>query len=179
MRFLSPENHNSVFLDAGFKDIRTYHYWDAAKRGLDLQGLLDDMEVRKPGVGRAERGPVPGRASLLKALLVPRAARSPPALWVLSLVSASDRNPLSHQKAPEFSIFILHACAHNPTGTDPTPDQWKQIAAVMKVRAPGGATAVPRGRVALEPAGGLASKSGLWGTARDVAGAGRVPWGRR
>ncbi|NXJ79016.1 AATC protein, partial [Trogon melanurus] len=77
----SWENHNSVFVDAGFKDIRTYHYWDAAKRGLDLQGLLDDME-----------------------------------------------------KAPEFSIFILHACAHNPTGTDPTPDQWKQIAAVMKRR---------------------------------------------
>lgn len=57
-QFLSPENHNSVFLDAGFKDIRTYHYWDAAKRGLDLQGLLDDMEVRTVGVGRAERGPV-------------------------------------------------------------------------------------------------------------------------
>lgn len=37
------------------------------------------------------------------------------------------------QKAPEFSIFILHACAHNPTGTDPTQEQWKQIAAVMKV----------------------------------------------
>lgn len=65
-------------------------------------------------------------------------------MWVLSLVSASDRNPLSHQKAPEFSIFILHACAHNPTGTDPTPDQWKQIAAVMKVWAPGGAAAMLR-----------------------------------
>uniref|UniRef100_A0A8C3UVQ9 Aspartate aminotransferase n=1 Tax=Catharus ustulatus TaxID=91951 RepID=A0A8C3UVQ9_CATUS len=74
-------NHNSVFMDAGFKDIRTYHYWDAAKRGLDLQGLLNDME-----------------------------------------------------SAPESSIFILHACAHNPTGTDPTPEQWKQIAAVMKRR---------------------------------------------
>lgn len=37
------------------------------------------------------------------------------------------------QNAPEFSIFVLHACAHNPTGTDPTPEQWKEIAAVMKV----------------------------------------------
>lgn len=40
-----PENHNSVFADAGFKDIRPYHYWDAAKRGLDLSGFLDDLEV--------------------------------------------------------------------------------------------------------------------------------------
>ncbi len=26
---------------------------------------------------------------------------------------------------------MLHSCAHNPTGVDPTPDQWKQIADVM------------------------------------------------
>ncbi|KAH0623846.1 hypothetical protein JD844_007013 [Phrynosoma platyrhinos] len=77
----SWENHNSVFTDAGFKDIRSYRYWDAANRGLDIQGFLEDLE-----------------------------------------------------KAPEFSIFILHACAHNPTGTDPTQEQWKQIAAVMKRR---------------------------------------------
>ncbi|XP_030058780.1 aspartate aminotransferase, cytoplasmic [Microcaecilia unicolor] len=77
----SWENHNAVFIDAGFKDIRTYHYWDAAKRGLDLQGLLQDL-----------------------------------------------------QSAPDFSIVVLHACAHNPTGTDPTPDEWKKIAEVMKVR---------------------------------------------
>uniref|UniRef100_A0A8C3S451 aspartate transaminase n=1 Tax=Chelydra serpentina TaxID=8475 RepID=A0A8C3S451_CHESE len=77
----SWENHNSVFVNAGFKDIRAYRYWDAAKRGLDLEGLLEDME-----------------------------------------------------SAPEFSIFILHACAHNPTGTDPTLEQWRHIAAVMKRR---------------------------------------------
>lgn len=77
----SWENHNAVFLDAGFKDIRAYRYWDAAKRGLDLKGLLEDLE-----------------------------------------------------KAPEHSIFVLHACAHNPTGTDPTQEEWKQIADVMKRR---------------------------------------------
>ncbi|KAH8833850.1 putative aspartate aminotransferase, cytoplasmic, partial [Flagelloscypha sp. PMI_526] len=26
------------------------------------------------------------------------------------------------------SVFLLHACAHNPTGVDPTRDQWKKIA---------------------------------------------------
>ncbi|RXM36008.1 Aspartate aminotransferase, cytoplasmic [Acipenser ruthenus] len=34
--------------------------------------------------------------------------------------------------APEYSVFLLHACAHNPTGTDPTPDEWKQIAEIME-----------------------------------------------
>jgi aspartate aminotransferase len=35
-------------------------------------------------------------------------------------------------EAPERSIILLHACAHNPTGMDPTFDQWKEIAAIMK-----------------------------------------------
>ncbi|MGI9473792.1 MAG: aromatic amino acid transaminase [Rubripirellula sp.] len=26
---------------------------------------------------------------------------------------------------------LLHACCHNPTGVDPTPEQWKEIAAVV------------------------------------------------
>lgn len=30
------------------------------------------------------------------------------------------------------SIILLHACAHNPTGVDPTPEQWHKIAQVMK-----------------------------------------------
>lgn len=37
------------------------------------------------------------------------------------------------QSCPERSIFVLHACAHNPTGTDPTHEQWQQIAEVMMV----------------------------------------------
>ena len=38
------------------------------------------------------------------------------------------------KSAPEGSIILLHACAHNPTGVDPTQDQWKEIAATMKQR---------------------------------------------
>ncbi|KAJ0302507.1 hypothetical protein COL5a_001449 [Colletotrichum fioriniae] len=34
--------------------------------------------------------------------------------------------------APERSIILLHACAHNPTGVDPTQEQWKEIAALMR-----------------------------------------------
>ncbi|KAJ5787121.1 hypothetical protein N7457_002111 [Penicillium paradoxum] len=32
------------------------------------------------------------------------------------------------------SIIVLHACAHNPTGVDPTESQWKQIAHLMRTR---------------------------------------------
>jgi len=35
-------------------------------------------------------------------------------------------------KAPKGSLVILHACAHNPTGVDPTVDQWKQIADLVE-----------------------------------------------
>lgn len=34
--------------------------------------------------------------------------------------------------APENSVIILHACAHNPTGYDPSPEQWAQIADVIE-----------------------------------------------
>lgn len=38
------------------------------------------------------------------------------------------------QAAPRGSIFLLHACAHNPTGVDPTPDQWREISDAVKAR---------------------------------------------
>lgn len=36
------------------------------------------------------------------------------------------------KEAPERSVFVLHACAHNPTGVDPTQEQWKEIAVLIK-----------------------------------------------
>lgn len=36
------------------------------------------------------------------------------------------------KKIPEGSIIMLHACAHNPTGVDPTPEQWKELSHVVK-----------------------------------------------
>jgi aspartate aminotransferase len=35
---------------------------------------------------------------------------------------------------PSGSIILLHAAAHNPTGVDPTQDQWRQIAEIMKTK---------------------------------------------
>lgn len=34
--------------------------------------------------------------------------------------------------APEGSILLLHACAHNPTGCDPTEEEWSQLMDVIK-----------------------------------------------
>ncbi|ARP86316.1 amino acid aminotransferase [Bordetella genomosp. 9] len=35
---------------------------------------------------------------------------------------------------PAGSVVVLHACCHNPTGVDPTMEQWQQIANVVKER---------------------------------------------
>lgn len=32
---------------------------------------------------------------------------------------------------PDQSLVLLHACAHNPTGVDPTADQWKELADIF------------------------------------------------
>jgi aspartate aminotransferase len=36
--------------------------------------------------------------------------------------------------APKGSIFLFHACAHNPTGVDPTQEQWKEISDAVKAQ---------------------------------------------
>lgn len=38
----------------------------------------------------------------------------------------------SLQALPAQTIVVLHACCHNPTGVDPTFEQWQQIAQVIK-----------------------------------------------
>ncbi len=35
------------------------------------------------------------------------------------------------EMAPSGSCFLLHACAHNPTGMDPTESQWSEISALL------------------------------------------------
>ncbi|PIK35143.1 putative aspartate aminotransferase, mitochondrial [Apostichopus japonicus] len=34
--------------------------------------------------------------------------------------------------APEGSVIMLHACAHNPTGVDPTREDWKEMSSIIK-----------------------------------------------
>lgn len=38
------------------------------------------------------------------------------------------------EQLPAGDIVVLHACCHNPTGVDPSFEQWEQIAAVIKAK---------------------------------------------
>jgi aromatic-amino-acid transaminase len=76
----SWENHRALFTSAGFA-VDTYAYYDAAARGVNLQGMLDSLNAAAPG-----------------------------------------------------TIVVLHACCHNPTGYDITPEDWDQVVNVVKAK---------------------------------------------
>lgn len=38
------------------------------------------------------------------------------------------------ESADDGSLFLLHACAHNPTGVDPTQEQWAELSMAMKAK---------------------------------------------
>jgi len=67
-------NHKNIFADAGAA-WKEYRYYDKATIGLDLEGMIADLNA-----------------------------------------------------APAGSVICLHGCAHNPTGVDPTKEQWSAIA---------------------------------------------------
>lgn len=71
-------NHIKIFALSGLA-VKTYRYYDPSTRGLNFQGLLEDL-------GSAPRG----------------------------------------------AIVLLHACAHNPTGVDPTNEQWEHIRQLIR-----------------------------------------------
>lgn len=72
-------NHGAILKQVGYKDVRQYAYYKEETRGLDIEGMLRDLEG-----------------------------------------------------SPDGAIVLLHACAHNPTGVDPTKDEWRRILAVIK-----------------------------------------------
>ncbi|XP_025406290.1 aspartate aminotransferase, cytoplasmic [Sipha flava] len=37
------ENHHLVFMNSGFKEAKTYRYWDEEKRSIDCNGLYEDL----------------------------------------------------------------------------------------------------------------------------------------
>lgn len=34
---------------------------------------------------------------------------------------------------PNKSIILLQACGHNPTGADPTHEEWRELLSIVKV----------------------------------------------
>jgi aspartate/tyrosine/aromatic aminotransferase len=47
---------------------------------------------------------------------------------------AFDESIAAIEKMPAGDVIMLHGCCHNPTGIDPTPDQWKKFADVIYSR---------------------------------------------
>ena len=43
---VSTGNHKAILTDAGYKDIREYRYFKKETRGLDYEGMIDDLKVR-------------------------------------------------------------------------------------------------------------------------------------
>jgi aspartate/tyrosine/aromatic aminotransferase len=48
----SSGNHIKVAGDAGFSDRREYRYYNKETRGLDLNGMLEDLQVDTKMLGR-------------------------------------------------------------------------------------------------------------------------------
>ncbi|KAJ4972554.1 hypothetical protein NE237_005728 [Protea cynaroides] len=71
-------NHPKIIPIAGLP-VKTYHHYDPSTRGLNFQGLLEDLG-----------------------------------------------------SAPIGAIVLLHACAHNLIGVDPTLELWEQIRQLMR-----------------------------------------------
>ena len=74
-------NHNAIAKAVGIQD-KPYRYYDAAKHGLDWDGMIEDLS-------QAQKG----------------------------------------------DIVLLHGCCHNPTGIDPTPEQWETLANFLPKKA--------------------------------------------
>jgi aspartate/tyrosine/aromatic aminotransferase len=47
---------------------------------------------------------------------------------------AFDKMIAALKEVPQGDVVLLHGCCHNPTGADPTPAQWKEIADVAEAR---------------------------------------------
>ena len=71
-------NHPAILRHLGVPT-RTYRYFDAATRAVDVDGMVADLGAAKPG-----------------------------------------------------DLVVLHGCCHNPTGADPSPEDWERVARAIE-----------------------------------------------
>ena len=71
-------NHPAILRHLGIPT-RPYRYFDAATRGVDVDGMLADLGAARPG-----------------------------------------------------DLVVLHGCCHNPTGADPTAQEWERVAGAIE-----------------------------------------------
>lgn len=119
--FFSFCSHHNIWRDAGVQ-IGTYRYYNPKTKGLDFNGFMEDVMVR-----------VYTRSCTEEARILRFFQSFMLGDQVSNFISGVYFNPCCVQNAPSGSVFLLHACAHNPTGVDPTADQWRDISALFKV----------------------------------------------
>ena len=113
--------------DAGF-NVKKYTYYDPKTCGLDFDGLLASLKVtdatqhhhhQPPPTTTHHTTPQPQRIPCVVCLSSSKTC----CCFLLFQLP---------QSIADGSIVLLHACAHNPTGVDPTQEQWKSILQVMR-----------------------------------------------
>ena len=71
--------HHNIIADAGFEEVE-FRYYDPATKGLDIEGMLEDIDT----------------------------------------------------KIPDSQILLLQTSCQNPSGVDPSKDEWQRILEVCK-----------------------------------------------
>ncbi|KAH0680834.1 hypothetical protein KY285_021808 [Solanum tuberosum] len=98
-------NHHDIWRDSQVCT-RTYHYYDPGTKGLRFQALVNDIKMAY--VAELFRGQ--------------------------QYTLPCDDDSFQFANAPDRSFFLLHPCAHNPTGVDPNYEQWKEISHIFKIK---------------------------------------------
>lgn len=104
-------NHIPVVEQTGMKVVR-YRYFDKKTIGLDFEGMKEDLEV-----GLDPQVDVLGLINDRKPNLAP--------LSVCIIRTELVVDPIQ---------VLLHACAQNPTGVDPSQDQWRELSKLIKAK---------------------------------------------
>lgn len=107
-------NHRNIFADAGL-EWKYYSYFDPASIGLDFDGMKADLEAAPDG-----------SIIVLHGVLLLLVAISSP---IVSFQFISLRSHSCHDLPGNIpkSFCVVTGCAHNPTGIDPTKEQWQEI----------------------------------------------------
>ncbi len=117
----------------GYADVRRYRYYLKDTRGLDFEGMIEDIKVSCMTYQDVCVCVCVLFCQTYRAVVVTeQVAHHSLELVIIVVILLAIVNYIL-QDAPEGSVLLLHACAHNPTGIDPTKEQWRRIMTLCKV----------------------------------------------
>uniref|UniRef100_K7KCQ3 Aminotransferase class I/classII large domain-containing protein n=1 Tax=Glycine max TaxID=3847 RepID=K7KCQ3_SOYBN len=98
-------NHHNIWRQAEIP-VKTFHYYHPDTKGLDFAALLNDVKNRQ---------------------------------YALSFIGCflsclSDKSNTLYYHECTRLFFLLHPCAHNPTGVDPSEEKWREISLQFKAK---------------------------------------------